>query len=690
MKAEAEKNGAGIFDYVKGFYDYGRKQIKQQLINAKDLIINPIKATKRITGEAKDYVKAVVFGATKLPPNARNILHQYGDKPITDIVVCRNPVGSLLTGALNAVSLGAFKKEFSKKPYDQLYHLYLWIKVEGTNITLEKNEVITMDIDASIREGSDTMKVAIPDGLTLNAMMANTESMMKQKFLKYSAKDNNCQDFVLAVLKSNGLGDDAIYSFVKQDTKSLFANDNFLRKVSNTITDVGARVNTAIFGAGCCEGGALSKATKSRLVNSLQKTTKEEAVKDFEKLQDMDCGDIDLGKRTGAKFVDFFTMAKRLETTGNKGLSFFDLWEKKSELSKKKYVMNVIKYYKKQGNTDEVQLWYRIMGMYFGAVNIFKPIIAMDIYCRFNPTSVLDMTMGWGGRLVGACALNIPKYTGIDLNMSLKKPYEDMVKVLKEHSSTKITLMFKDALKVDYSKLDYDLVLTSPPYYNVEIYEGTKRMSEEEWDKTFYEPLFKKSWAGLKEGGHYCLNVPVKVYDRVLVSLLGKADQLIPMTKLKTTRPNAEDYKEFIYVWKKTSNKKIGEGLGKIKSSVNVKDTMANKWITFVKAYANDKGISYSEALKDPNTKALYKKGGGFWKDFAKGFTKVFDVASVPLGFINPALGTAVGGVSKGIKKLSGNGMKKGKGMPTNMDAYVADAYDASQLGANAGKDRSY
>jgi hypothetical protein len=46
---------------------------------------------------------------------------------------------------------------------------------------------------------------------------------------------------------------------------------------------------------------------------------------------------------------------------------------------------------------------------------------------------------------------------------------------------------------------------------------------------------------------------------------------------------------------------------------------MANKWITFVKAYAKDKGISYSDALKDPNTKARYKKGGAvnprWWED---------------------------------------------------------------------------
>jgi len=382
LKAEADKNGAGIFDYIKGFYDYGKKQVKQQVANVKDLITNPIGATKRIAGELKDYRKAVLFGATKLPPNARNILHQYGDKPITEISVCRSPVGSLLTGALNAVSLGAFKKAFAKKPYDQLYHLYLWIVVEGKNITLEKNEVITMDIDASVRNGSDTMKVPLPDDrtLTLNELMANTEAMMKQKFLKYSAKDNNCQDFVMAVLKSNGLGDESIYAFVKQDTTGLFANDNFLRKVSNTLTDVGARANTAIFGAG-------------------------------------------------------------------------------------------------------------------------------------------------GGM----------------------------------------------------------------------------------------------------------------------------------------------------------------ESLGKIKSPVNVK--MPNKWIDFVKAYANDKGIKYSEALKDPDCKALYKKGGGFWKDFAKGFTKgftgVFDLASAPVGLVNPSAGKALSGVSKTIRALAGGGM------PTNQEAYIADLYDSMNLGANAGKRRS-
>jgi hypothetical protein len=35
-----------------------------------------------------------------------------------------------------------------------------------------------------------------------------------------------------------------------------------------------------------------------------------------------------------------------------------------------------------------------------------------------------------------------------------------MVKLLKPHTDTRVKLMFKSALDVDYSKLEYDMVLT--------------------------------------------------------------------------------------------------------------------------------------------------------------------------------------------------------------------------------------
>ena len=278
------------------------------------------------------------------------------------------------------------------------------------------------------------------------------------------------------------------------------------------------------------------------------------AIADFVKLRDsVQCdniADIRPRNRFGANFVDFFTMSRRLATVGKEGISFYEFWSRKSEYKKKRYIQNILDSYKERGsNQNELQIFWRIFNLYFGSISIFKTVIAMNVYCRYKPTSVLDMTMGWGGRLVGCAALNIPKYTGIDLNTRLERPYADMVAALKPYSTTKFDLRFKNALDVDYSKIDYDLVLTSPPYYDIEQYEGQPVMDKDTWDSEFYTPLFERTWKHLKRGGHYCLNIPAEIYERVAKKVLGAADELLPMPKGQRTKE--EKYKEFIYVWSK-------------------------------------------------------------------------------------------------------------------------------------------
>jgi hypothetical protein len=103
---------------------------------------------------------------------------------------------------------------------------------------------------------------------------------------------------------------------------------------------------------------------------------------------------------------------------------------------------------------------------------------------------------------------------------------------------------------MDYSKLNYDLVLTSPPYYNIETYGNNKEKTKEEWDNNFYIPIFKATFGSLKRGGYYCLNVPNDVYETVAVNILGKAFEKISLPKAK--RNSVDKYHEYIYVWKKT------------------------------------------------------------------------------------------------------------------------------------------
>ena len=271
---------------------------------------------------------------------------------------------------------------------------------------------------------------------------------------------------------------------------------------------------------------------------------------DFINLKEIGCEKKKALSQIGNDIVNYFTFVERLNTIGNKKLNFYDVWRNKNALAKKKYINNIVSFYKnRKTKYPEPKVWYRISNLYFSAISIFKPQIAMDIYCLYNPTTILDFTMGWGGRLVGACALNIPKYIGIDMNSNLKTPYNKMTHFLKKHSTTEIELYFQDALTVDYSKLNYDLVLTSPPYYNIETYGDNVEKTKEEWDKSFYIPIFEKTFQHLKPGGHYCINIPNEVYENVAIKILGNPLTKIPLPKSKRT--SSENYNEFIYVWKK-------------------------------------------------------------------------------------------------------------------------------------------
>ena len=66
--------------------------------------------------------------------------------------------------------------------------------------------------------------------------------MGPDKFYSYSSYDNNCQYFVLSLLYANGINDDGLTSFIKQDTEDIFRNNPYLRRFSNNVTDIDGRL----------------------------------------------------------------------------------------------------------------------------------------------------------------------------------------------------------------------------------------------------------------------------------------------------------------------------------------------------------------------------------------------------------------------------------------------------------------
>jgi hypothetical protein len=208
--------------------------------------------SNKVVKGVTDYTNVVLHGRKDYPPKVRQLIKQYGDKQIVKMTIDRTPVPSLLTGALNAVSMGAFNERFSMLPYDKLFHLRVDLQfTDSTRLAVEKNEVINMYERPKKLEAGEQKEVSgIPPGLTLNHLLEGGQRIQGGNWFKYSAYDNNCQDFILALLNGSNIGNEQDRNFIKQDTSSLFKGDSFLRKFANTVTDIGSKVNEITTGAG--------------------------------------------------------------------------------------------------------------------------------------------------------------------------------------------------------------------------------------------------------------------------------------------------------------------------------------------------------------------------------------------------------------------------------------------------------
>ena len=249
IKKQAKKasvSGEGVNQDVNTVIHKGKKQISE--------------LKERVSNIAKE----VYYGATKLPLPIQKLLKKYGDEEIVSLKLMRTPVPKVLSGVLTLFSGGKFGKKMKENNFDTLFHLFIEATLKsGNKVELEKNERITMLLNPKLRPKTEVEPIEkFPSGLTLNKLLKNTEQKMGNNFLTYSARDNNCQDFLASLLTSNNLGTPQDMSFVKQDTKTLFEDLPYLRKFANTLTDIGAKASAII------SGGSIDLVNRKRLTKN--------------------------------------------------------------------------------------------------------------------------------------------------------------------------------------------------------------------------------------------------------------------------------------------------------------------------------------------------------------------------------------------------------------------------------------
>lgn len=137
-------------------------------------------------------------------------------------------------------------------------------------------------------------------------------------------------------------------------------------------------------------------------------------------------------------------------------------------------------------------------------VTIYRPLLTKRIVEYFDAKEVLDVCVGWGGRMLGsACQKNV-KYTGIE---PYTKTFQGLQGMVEEFKLSNVTL-FNDCAENVLPNMErkYDLALTSPPYYNLEVYSDENTQSHhygsyEDWIKLFLRPVIYGVLSVLKEGG---------------------------------------------------------------------------------------------------------------------------------------------------------------------------------------------
>ena len=150
----------------------------------------------------------------------------HNESVITSGQVIRTPLPEHIMEAINGATAGMLRERLKTTSYDNLYHLRIDFTTAEGVITIEKNygsiDILHNDT-RDLTSQSQRMNIgSIPQGLTIGQVLDNTRKAMGSYYTAYNSLTNNCQDFIIALLKANHIGAN-VSSFVKQDLYELIA-----------------------------------------------------------------------------------------------------------------------------------------------------------------------------------------------------------------------------------------------------------------------------------------------------------------------------------------------------------------------------------------------------------------------------------------------------------------------------------
>lgn len=230
--------------------------------------------------------------------------------------------------------------------------------------------------------------------------------------------------------------------------------------------------------------------------------------------------------RVGYKCSNAFFQYERMKTPSQGKISCYNWWKRnKSKILNNKY--------KSQQNKHPME----IIAFFNSAPSQFRPYIAGMTYKYFNATKIFDPFAGWGDRCLAAMAMDLD-YIGVDCNNHLTSAYKKLIDYYPTKSD--ITILIDKCENINIEKLDFDFVLTSPPFWNNNKTKLLENYNNSENDYELFMnncliPIMKKC---LKRNIWFCLYIPKNMYEDI-EDIFGKCKKKIyfgtPVNNKKST-----------------------------------------------------------------------------------------------------------------------------------------------------------
>lgn len=216
-----------------------------------------------------------------------------------------------------------------------------------------------------------------------------------------------------------------------------------------------------------------------------------------------------------------------------------ELWNQFNQTLKKQPSING-----KPDKQNQLSKYREFLYSQIKSCNNYRPTLAMQTYEFLgNAKSVLDFSAGWGDRLFAAC-VSQRKYIGLDPNINNRGVYDTIIKNHGSHDwqrviSTGAEYLPDATLKANMQDLgikSFDIIATSPPYYDYEVYSHTAQsamgfVDAPRWLIFWLGQVVYKYIPFLRPGGYLAL----------YIQDTGKYSYVEPLVLFITSQPDKFD-----------------------------------------------------------------------------------------------------------------------------------------------------